>query len=132
MSGYVTFLLDLVGEGEDGPLVGGTLRFAPEPGRVPGTAFIWKVVCDGAGRVVVRALDRKRLVVLGLARWDDGLKDRRQQGERPTPYQWQLVEEGIARARRERAARGEVPAHAACGCSMSSRSVASPRERGAS
>ncbi|HVV87775.1 MAG TPA: hypothetical protein VHE35_32270, partial [Kofleriaceae bacterium] len=106
---YVTFLLDLVAD--DGRLVPGTLRDAPDPACAPASAFQWKVTCDDAGFVVVRALDGTHARVLATARWDGALRDREQRGGEPNDAQWQRVALALGHALDGRAAHDDGPVH---------------------
>ncbi|MDX2093130.1 MAG: hypothetical protein SFX73_35130 [Kofleriaceae bacterium] len=111
MPHYVTFLLDLAGSGEN-RAIAETVRTAPDPEARPKTAFVWKVVCDAAGHVVVSALEKKKLVVIGTARWaGTELTSLKQRAPgTPTGYQWNLVEKALLAEQAKRFL--DVPDHA--------------------
>jgi hypothetical protein len=95
----VTFLLDLASAEQR--IVGGKVAYRPDPNlRVGTSAFVWKVICDLEGKVVVYAATvngRGKTEVIATARWSDGeLADYRQQTSLlPTGYQWNLVEDAL-------------------------------------
>lgn len=103
--GYVTFLLDLAAEGEI-RWIKDSLRFRPDPERVPVNAFAWKVTCDSNGVVIIRALHDKRLRVIAAATYTNKLDKREQLANEPTMYQWNTVEEALRLAQAERAEKG--------------------------
>lgn len=104
--GYLSFLLDLTGRGEN-RTVKDSVRLEPAPSQRPATAFQWKIVVDVEGTVVVRGHDDEAndnsYRVLGKARIaGDSLARHRSRGDTPNSFQWKLVEiavrEELARA----------------------------------
>lgn len=62
-------------------------------GSQPPDGFVWKVVCDSAGTVVVRGSVDNRLQVIATARWDGELQAPRQaDADTPNEWQWVLLE----------------------------------------
>lgn len=102
---YVTFLLDLAGEGEN-RAIAWSVRHAPAADVKPTTAFVWKVTCDAAGNVIVGAIERGKLRVIATARWRELELRSFKQAEPtvPTGYQWNLVEAAVTALQIERAA----------------------------
>lgn len=94
---YVSFVLELVGD--DGAGAVREVGYEPRPRVTPGTAFEWKIVCDAADKVIVRARTAHGVEVIATARWRDGKLCDLLQGRHtiPTGYQWGLVEAALAR-----------------------------------
>ncbi|HVK83110.1 MAG TPA: hypothetical protein VM513_03335 [Kofleriaceae bacterium] len=102
---YATFLLDLAAEGEN-RAIQWSVHHTPSPEVKPKTAFVWKVTCDAAGKVMIGALERGKLRVIATARWHGLYLTAFKQAEpnTPTGYQWNLVEAAIRAIQIERAA----------------------------
>jgi hypothetical protein len=102
---YVTFLLDLAGEGEN-RAIEWSVRHAPAADVKPTTGFVWKVTCDAAGNVIIGALERGKLRVIATARWRELTLSSFKQAEPnvPTAYQWNLVEAAVTALQIKRAA----------------------------
>lgn len=97
MAAYLTFLLDLAAEGEN-RIVEGTVAFRPDPAQRPNTAFVWKIVCDANGFVIVRGLLDGKLQAIATARWTGTLRDREQRSTTPTDFQWDLLQTALEHA----------------------------------
>jgi len=106
---YVVFLLDLAAEG-DVRIVPRSEHFQPNHALRPANAFIWKVVCDARGKVVVHAIGPDGGVI-ATAWWrDDDLREPQQKRPTvPTAYQWQLVEAALRDVLARRAQLGDLP-----------------------
>ncbi|CAN5883221.1 hypothetical protein BH11MYX2_BH11MYX2_16010 [soil metagenome] len=113
MGRYVSYLLDLAGDG-DIRTVKASLRFVPDPdiALVPTTAFVWNIVVSDKGEVWVRGVTRGPLMLLAAAQWSaatgDGalIAQRQLDTTNPTGFQWNLIEDSVrdALAKAERAA----------------------------
>ena len=87
MATYLTFLLDLSNETR---LLETTLRFVPDPARMPPGPSIWKVTCDANGDVFVRSIEDDKLVLRAIARWSGRLTDKSERLE-VSDKQWDRI-----------------------------------------
>ncbi|HEY4055269.1 MAG TPA: hypothetical protein VGM39_01630 [Kofleriaceae bacterium] len=106
MGRYVSYLLDLAGEG-DVRTMKGSVRFVPDPDKalIPKTAFVWKIVVSEEGDVWVRGLHVGSYKLIASARWQttdqqvgstSGLVEQRQLDiKNPTGFQWNLIEDSV-------------------------------------
>jgi len=90
---YVTFLLDLSGEG-DNRSIRETVAYRRTLKLRPKNAFQWKVTCDIHGKIYVAGLVRGKARILASARWHAGVlaEHKHRDPTTPTGYQWNLVE----------------------------------------
>jgi hypothetical protein len=90
---YVSYLLDLT----TSRAVDGTIEYAPNE-MVPANGFIWKIVSDTDGNVVVRGMVNNRLIPIATASWQQDVLAKRKQREASTPNdrQWTLVQTTLA------------------------------------
>ncbi len=102
---YVTFLLDLAGDG-DNRAIRATVAYRRAPKLRPKDAFQWKVTCDIHGKIYVAGLVRGKARILASARWHAGVLAEHKQREPTTPtrYQWNLVEVALREELARRAA----------------------------
>ncbi|HEY4177545.1 MAG TPA: hypothetical protein VGM90_11950 [Kofleriaceae bacterium] len=106
MARYVSYLLDLAGEGEV-RTIKGSIRFVPDPDKslIPTSAFLWKVVVSDQGDVWVRGMSRGTYALIATARWDTesnaagALVDQKQIDDKnPTGFQWNLIHDSVSGA----------------------------------
>jgi hypothetical protein len=102
---YVTFLLDLAGSGENRAIPSSVSNTPVVGDRRPANAFVWRVTCDAAGNVIVEGLEKKKLVVIGTARWAGAelASFKQRVPSSPTSYQWNLVEKAVIAEQAKRA-----------------------------
>jgi hypothetical protein len=102
---YVSYLIDLVEQ----QVKRETVAYGPDPQTTPTHAFVWKIVCDADGRVVVFAELDDRVQAIAGARWRDGLADRGQRDpDLPNEHQWAVVEDTLRNELGRIAAMGET------------------------
>jgi hypothetical protein len=86
---YVSYLLELT----QGQVLEKSVAYGPDPETTPSDGFAWKVVCDAAGKVLVRGMRDNHVRVIATARWNAGLEERCQiAADTPNDHQWAMIE----------------------------------------
>ena len=109
MPHYLSFLLDLGAEREN-RAIPDSVRHTPDPSIRPTSAFHWKVVCDAAGTISIRADVKGKLTLIAASAWGaGGLGELRQrEANVPTGPQWGFVAAAIEAELAKRIASGAL------------------------